>query len=55
MIIDNAMSGNDFMDASRVSLKQLEFMLLQEDGEVVLLHEANISFPLVFDIMDAKA
>ena len=55
MIIDNAMAGNDFMDCSRVSLKQLEFRLTNEDGKIVPLHGANISFSLVFDIMDTKS
>ena len=55
MIIDNAMAGNDFIDASRVTLKQLEFRLLNEDGKIVPLHGANCSFSLVFDIMDTKA
>ena len=55
MIIDNAMSGNDFVDCSRVTLKQLEFTLLNEDGIVVPLHNANISFSLIFDIMDTKS
>ena len=55
MIIDQAMSGNDFMDCSRVTLKQLEIQLLNEDGKIVPLHNANISFSLVFDIMDTKA
>ena len=55
MIVDNAMAGNDFIDASRVTLKQLEFRLLQEDGKIVPLHGANLSFSLVFDIMDTKS
>ena len=55
MIIDNAMAGNDFIECSRVTLKQLEFRLLNEDGKNVPLHGANISFSLVFDIMDTKA
>ena len=55
MIIDNAMAGNDFMDCSRVTLKQLEFTLLNEDGKTVPLHNANISFSVIFDIMDNKS
>ena len=55
MIIDNQMAGNDFMDCSKVSLKQLEFRLLNEDGKVVPLRGANCSFSLVFDIMDTKS
>ena len=55
MIIDNALSGNDFIDCSRVTLKQLEFRLTNEDGKLIPLHGANISFSLVFDIMDVKA
>ena len=55
MIIDNAMAGNDFMDCSKVTLKQLEFRLLQEDGKIVPLNGANCSFSLVFYIMDTKA
>ena len=55
MIIDNAMSGNDFMDCSRVTMKQLEFRITNEDGKLVNLHGANVSFSLIFDIMDTKA
>ena len=55
MIIDNAMSGNDFIDSSRVTPKQLEFRLLNEDGKLVPLHGANVSFSLVVDIMDTKS
>ena len=35
MIIDNAMAGNDFMDRSRVTMKQLEFRITNEDGKIV--------------------
>ena len=55
MIIDNAMAGNDFIDCSLVTLKQLEFRLLNEDGKIVPLHGANVSFSIVFDIMDTKS
>ena len=55
MIIDNAMSGNDSIDTSRVTLKQLEFSISQEDGKVIPLHGANVSFSVVFDIMDTKS
>ena len=55
MIIDQQMAGNDFMDCSKITLKQLEFQLLNEDGKIVPLRNANISFSLVFDIMDTKS
>ena len=55
MIIDNAMAGNDFIDTSRVTMKQLEFRLLQEDGKLAPLHGANCSCSLMFDIMDTKS
>ena len=55
MIIDDAMAGNDFVDCSRVTLKQIEFNLLNEDGKIVPLHNANIRFSLIFDIMDTKS
>jgi len=54
MIVDSQLSGNDFMDCSRVTMKQLEFRLTNEDGKIVPLHGANVSFSLVFDIMDTK-
>jgi len=49
------MTGSDYVDCSRVTMKQLEFRLTQEDGKVVPLHGANISFSLVFGIMDTKS
>lgn len=55
MIIDNAMAGNDFMDCSRVTMKQLEFRITNEDGKFINLHGANVSFSLIFDIMPTKA
>ena len=55
MVIDNVFSGDDYIDCSRVTLKQLEFRLTNEDGKTVPLHGGNISFSLVFDIMDVKS
>ena len=55
MVVDNSVSGNDFMDCSRVTMKQLEFRLLNEDGTLIPLHGANCNFSWVFDIMDTKA
>jgi hypothetical protein len=36
-------------------MKQLEFRLQNEDGKIVPLHGANLSFSLVFDVMDTKS
>ena len=52
--IDNSMS-DDYISCSRVTMKQLEFSLTQEYGELVPLHGANISFSLVLDIIDVKS
>jgi hypothetical protein len=55
LIIDNAMTGSDYVSCERITMKQLEFRLSQEDGKVVPLHGANISFSLVFGVMDTKS
>ena len=49
------MTGSDYVSCERITMKQLEFKILQEDGKVVPLHGANCSFSIVFSIMDTKS
>ena len=41
--------------AGKTSLANALDKLLNEDGKIVPLHGANVSFSFVFDIMDTKA
>ena len=55
LIIDNAMTGNDYISCERITMKQLEFKITDENGKVVPLHGANCSFSILFSIMDTKS
>ena len=54
-LIDNAIAGHEFIVCSGVTVKQLEIRIMNEDGKLVPLHGANVSFSLVFDIIDTKS
>ena len=49
MVIDQAMSTNDFLDCSKQTLQTLEFHLKTAKGIYVPLHGAHVSFSLVFN------
>jgi len=55
MIFNQVMSGNDYLDCSRQSLRTLEFQLKDVYGNLVPLHGSHLSFSLVFDIVDASS
>ena len=48
---DNITSASDDVDVSRQTLRALKFQLKDSLGNVIDLHEANISFSFVFDIV----
>jgi len=55
MIFDQVMSGNDYLDCSKQTLRMLEFQLKDVHGNLVPLHGSHLSFSLVFDIVDTSS
>ena len=50
MIIDRSVSQHDYFECGKTTLRTLEFSLRDGKGRLVPLHNANISFSLVFSI-----
>ena len=50
MIIDRSTSQHDYLECGKTTLRTLEFNLRDGKGRFVPLHNANISFSLVFSI-----
>jgi hypothetical protein len=50
MIIDRSTSQHDYLECGKTTLRTLEFNLRDSKGRFVPLHNANISFSLVFSI-----
>ena len=50
MIIDRSASQHDYLECGKTTLRTLEFNLKDSRGRFVPLHNANISFSLVFSI-----
>ena len=48
LIIDSVVSPHDKMDASRQNIQTIQIVLNYVSGNVIYLHGADISFPLVF-------
>ena len=55
MIFDQVVSGNDYLDCSRQSLRTLEFQLRDVNGNLVPLHGSHLSFSIVFDVLDTRS
>ena len=51
MILDDTRSGNDFLECGKQTLKRLEFTITDEPGNILDLHEHDVSFSLIFSIM----
>ena len=50
MIIDRSVSQHDYLECGKTTLRTLEFELRDVKGRFIPLHNANISFSLVFSI-----
>ena len=49
MIFDPGMATNDFLDCSNQTLKTLEFHIKDGKGQYINLHNARITFSIVFN------
>jgi len=50
MIIDRVTSNHDYLECSKVTLKTVEFHLKDSHGRYIPLHNANVSFSIIFSI-----
>ena len=50
MIFNNQITGLDYIDVSRQTLKTVNFRIQTVDGKTVPLHGAHVSFSLIFDV-----
>jgi hypothetical protein len=49
MIFDNSMTTNDFLDCSNQTLKTIEFHIRDGRGRYIYLHNAHITFSIIFN------
>jgi hypothetical protein len=52
MIFDQVMTGNDFSDCSKMTLKTLEFYLRDSRGNYINFHGSDLSFSIIFTRMN---
>ena len=52
MIFDSVVASHDWVNVSKISLKELEFRLSDAYGRTIDLHKILVSFFLIFMIQD---
>ena len=52
MIFNNQITGLDYIDVSKQTLKTINFKIQTVDGKTVPLHGAHVSFSVIFDLAD---
>ena len=55
MVFDNMTSSNDFLDCSKQTLKNIEFSIENSRGEIINLHGQEVSFSIIFDILNINS
>ena len=55
MVFDNMTSSNDFLDCSKQTLKNIEFSIENSRGEIINLHGQEVSFSIIFDILNKNS
>ena len=55
MVFDNMTSSNDFLDCSKQTLKNIEFSIENSKGESINLHGQEVSFSIIFDILNINS
>jgi len=55
MIFDGMSSSNDFLDCSKQTLRNIEFTLDNVHGQRLNLHGQEVSFSIIFDILNKNS
>ena len=55
MVFDGMSSSNDFLDCSKQTLKTIQFRVENSKGDLINLHNQEISFSIIFDILNINS
>ena len=55
VIFDGMSSSNDFLDCSKQKLKNIEFTVDNVHGQRINLHGGEVSFSIIFDILNKNS
>ena len=55
MVFDNMSSSNDFLDCSKQTLRNIEFTIDNVHGQRINLHGQDVSFSIIFDILNKNS
>ena len=55
MVFDGMSSSNDFLDCSKQTLKTIQFRIENSRGDLINLHNQEISFSIIFDILNINS
>ena len=55
MIFDSMTSSNDFLDCSKQTLKNIQFTIDNVHGERINLHGHEVSFSIIFDLLNKNS
>ena len=55
MVFDGMTSSNDFLDCSKQTLRNIEFTIENSRGELINLHGQEVSFSIIFDILNKNS
>ena len=55
MVFDNMSSSNDFLDCSKQTLRNIEFTIDNVHGQRINLHGQEVSFSIIFDILNKNS
>ena len=55
MIFDGMSSSNDFLDCSKQTLRNIEFTIDNVHGQSINLHGQEVSFSIIFDILNKNS
>ena len=55
VIFDGMTSSNDFLDCSKPTLKNIEFTLDNVHGQRINLHGQEVSFSIIFDLLNKNS
>ena len=53
MITSFITSGTDFIPCNNLTLKTIEIQLVDVNGNIINLHNNNMSFSILFDVMNS--
>jgi hypothetical protein len=50
LIVDQSVSGHDYLGCSRMTLNSIDFQIRDVKGDLIPLHDSPVSFTIVFTV-----